>query len=507
MTYRAFNFLGICAAILSLVLMAHSPSFGQDPGGGDGGGGGGGDGGGGDGGGGDGGGGDGDGGGGEEEGEAFVGQGLAGIDIDAKGVLRTKMMKSNNPRLTRQRIAAARAKLNKDLMKTSELRKISLTRLEAAVAKQLKSGKRLTDEMVYLAGLTRITHVFYYPETRDIVLAGPAEGFFTDENGKVVGMETRKAILQLQDLVVALRAFPPSGKKTNIISVSIDPTEEGIKNFKKVVVNVHRQLQAQGGITRAQEGQIAQVFKKALGNQTVTIKGVSPQTHFAQVLVEADYRMKLIGIGLERTPVKITTFVEKISPTGLAKNALQRWYFEPNYDCVQVNADETGMRLVGNGVKLVGENERIAANGQRQKTGRDNAASRAFTKSFTKNYNKMADKHPVYGELRNLMDISIVAAFIQEMDLYGKSGWKMGLFGNEGQFPVQRFRTPRQVEPAINAFWKGKTFMTPIGGGVSIQPRVALKSDHLKQDEQGEIDALQKTLRVEGLAEVQWWWD
>ena len=500
MNCRKFKFIGLVAMILSVVVMAHSPtiSFGQgDVGGGDGGGGdGGGDGGGGDGGG------DGDGG----DGDGFQGEGLAGIDIDAQGVLRTKMVRVTTRQLAAQRIAAARAKLNKDMMKESKFRKISLNRLEAAVAKKLKAGEKLPPDMLYLAGLTRITHVFFYPETNDIVIAGPAEGFFADANGKVVGMKSRQVILQLRDLVVALRAFPPSGKKTKMISVSIDPTQEGIKNFKKVVTTVHRQLQAQGGISKNQEGQVAKAFKKALGHQTVTIQGVSPQTHFAQVLVEADYRMKLIGIGLERTPVKITTWIEKVSGTGM-KNALQRWYFEPNYECVQVNQDETGMQLVGNGVKLVGENERIAGDGSRKKTGRDSAASRAFTRSFTKNYNKLADRHPVYGELRNLMDVSVVAAFIQEMDFYGKSGWEMKVFSDEGAFPTQRSRVPKVVEPAVNAVWKGNVFMTPIGGGVSIRPRMALKSENLKQDKAGKIDALRKTLGVEGVAEGQWWWD
>ncbi len=504
-----FSFLGLCAVMLSVVLMTSIPVSAQVGGGGGGGAGGGGGGGGDPG---DGGGGGGDGGGdgndnGQDPGDQFVGQGLSGIDIDALGVLRTKKIKADNARLTRDRINAAKAKMNKDLAQPSKLRKISLNRLEAAIAKNLREGKKIGDDMLYLAGLTRVTHVFFYPETNDIVIAGPAEGFFADANGKMVGMETRKVILQLQDLVVALRAFPPSGKKTKMISVSIDPTQEGLKNFKKVVTQVHRQLQAQGGITKNQEVQVANTFKKALGNQTVTIQGVSPQSHFAQVLVEADYRMKLIGIGLERTPVKITTFVDKVSPTGLAKNALQRWYFEPNYECVQVNADETGMQLIGNGVKLVGENERVAGNGERTKTGRDSAASRAFTRSFTKKYNDMADKHPVYGELRNLMDLSIVAAFIQEMDFYGKAGWKMDLLGNEKNLRVEYFRTPKQVEPAINAFWKGRTFMTPIGGGVSIQPRVALSDDNLKQDEKGQVDSVKNSIRVDGLEEGQWWWD
>ena len=42
--------------------------------------------------------------------------------------------------------------------------------------------------MQYLAGLQHLKYVFFYPDTRDIVIAGPAEGFFTDPSGRVRGM-------------------------------------------------------------------------------------------------------------------------------------------------------------------------------------------------------------------------------------------------------------------------------------------------------------------------------
>ena len=37
----------------------------------------------------------------------------------------------------------------------------------------------------------------------------------------------------------------------------------------------------------------------ALGRQDITMYGIDPRTHAGRVLVEADYRMKLVGIGLE----------------------------------------------------------------------------------------------------------------------------------------------------------------------------------------------------------------
>ena len=436
-------------------------------------------------------------------GAAAGGTATGGIQIDAKGVLSLRTMQGNAQLLNRRRFQAAQAAINKDLQRPSALRKISLNRLEKEIAGLLASGKQIPPDMQYLAGMTRITNVFFYPETNDIVIAGPAEGYFINANNHVIGMKSGHSTMQLQDLVVALRAFNPNGKKVGVISCSIDPTQEGLARFRDTYTKIARSGKFRPGM----ENQVVRMYQQSLGMQKISINGVSTKTHFARVLVEADYEMKLIGIGLKRPPVKITSFIEKATPTSVAKSSLQRWFFQPNYDCVHVNEDETAMQLVGNGVKLVGEDESVNAKGDRKRTGSTNRASRAFCGSFTKMYDKLAQQSPLWGELRNLIDMSVTAAFIQEMDFYGKSGWDLGVLGDESKFSVETLEAPRQVAPVANAVWKGNYFMSPIAGGVNIQPRVALNSDQMKVDEKGEIDKLKNEIKLGNLAEGQWWWD
>ena len=165
------------------------------------------------------------------------------------------------------------------------------------------------------------------------------------------------------------------------------------------------------------------------------------------------------------------------------------------------------MQLVGNGVKLVGEDEAINGNGNRKRTGRSNGASQAYCNSFTKMYPKLAEVAPLWGELRNLIDISVSAAFIQKMDFYKKSGWDLGVFGDESKYPVETLDAPKEVAPVTNALWKGNYFMAPIAGGVNIQPRVALNSDRMQVEEKGEITKLKNEIKLDNLAEGQWWWD
>lgn len=431
---------------------------------------------------------------------------LGGVEINADGLFQSKAQYDRSGNLDRQRLSAARDVLNSDVQKQSKLRKVSLNRLEAEYRKLKQAGKPIPPEMTFVAGITRLTHVFFYPETNDIVIAGPAEGFFRSSTDRIVGMKSGQPVLQLDDLVVALRSFGPDGERARSISCSIDPTQQGLANLRQAVAKAQQQINANRGFAGISEAEIAKYFQDSMGFHQVTVKGVSPKTRFAQVLVDADYHMKLIGIGLEQPPVRITSFVEQAAP-GSGKNSLQRWYFRPNYDYVRISQDENAMHLDGGGVELVGEDEMVNRDGQRRGTGRASRASRAFTNSFTKMYDALSRQMPVYAELRNVIDMSIASAFIQEMDFYGEAGWKMEFFGDEKSFPIEKYNAPTTVLPAINAVWKSGQLMTPIGGGVNIQPRVALNSDNMKTDESGSVAELRDSINVAEIESGQWWWD
>jgi len=433
---------------------------------------------------------------------SVFGQGQGnGVVVDADGVLRTRVFPDPTGMLTRQRLAAAQAALVPDMARPSKHRKVSLNRLEALVAERLASGQGLTDDMRYLAGLTRIRNVFFYPETQDIVIAGTAEGFMTNTAGRPVGIHTGRAILELQDLVVAMRAFPPSGQRAEAFVVSIDPTPEGLAKMRQYLVNIT------GRVTPADDQRIAMGLRENLGLQDVRIEGIPRATHFAQVMLEADYRMKLIGIGLENPPVRIPSYVSRANPRSVARNALQRWYFTPNYDCVRVSDDELAMALEGEGVQLLSEDQFVQADGGRAVSTSIDRASQEFVGTFTAKYAELAAREPVYAQLRNLIDMSIAAAFIQQRDYYGRASWQMTVFGSEARFPVETYPEPKRVETAVNAVWKGNTLMTPVGGGVSIRPLLALASDRIKPDEKGDLKALHEQTGIESLPKDRWWWD
>ncbi len=427
-------------------------------------------------------------------------QGVAGVVVDADGTLRL-VTKENNRRLQLERLAAAKAALDPQVAKPSELRLVSLTRLEQAVGKQLDAGRQPTDDMRFLAGLTRIKYVFLYPESGDIVIAGPAEGWVPDVAGRVVGIATGRPMLELEDLIVALRTFAPYENDAVVIGCSIDPTQEGLARLQDFSARTG------GHATPDQTLTINKGLKTALGLQQVSVLGVPGDTHFAQVMVEADYRMKLIGIGLERAPLKgFKTWVERVSPASMSKNALVRWYFTPDYKCLRVSDDLLAMELVGEGVKLVGEDELVTGSGQRKASGATSGASKGFVTAFTERYPELAARSPVFAQLRNLIDMSVVGAFMRKYDYFAKVGWDMPVFGDEGRYAVQTKQTPLQVESAIHAIWKGNRLSTPIGGGVHVEPTLALASENVLADEEARVQTLRAQTEL-SLADGQWWWD
>lgn len=421
-----------------------------------------------------------------------------GIKVDADGILRNRTLVDPTGQLHRQRASQAIASMNKELATASPLRKVSLARLQSEISRRLESGQEIPSDMLYLAGLTQVTHVFCYPESGDIVLAGPAEGYFQDADGHVRGVHTGRPTVQLQDLLVALRAYPQRSAGVHEIGVSIDPTAEGLARMQQFSSSVNM-------TSPSQAPAIANGVRQALGMQTVKVMGVPADTHYAHVLVEADYRMKLYGLGLNRLP-GLVSYVDKIR-TG-SKNALVRWFFAPNYESVLVSENDLAMTLVGGSVELMTEEESVDAFGNRDANRKKaNRASVAFCTSFTENYNSIAAADAVFGELKNCMDLAVLAAFMQTKDYYGISGLALDVLGSEDKLSVRTRNTVKHVESVVTAVFRNNQLITPVSGGVVVYPLDQVQGDKISVDTSGKNERLRDDVKMSNLPENQWWWD
>ena len=425
-----------------------------------------------------------------------------GVAVDAQGVLQRKMVEDPTGALARERLQAAKAKLPQDVQAKSKLRKVSLVRLEQVIKKALDAGKQPDDAILHLAGLQRIQYVFLYPEQKDVVIAGPAEGWLPDAVGRPIGMTTGQPVLELADLLTALRTYPPGANKPVFVGCTIDPTPEGLTNLQKIQKNIPQSIRQEQQAAVAV--QTAQAMREGLGLAKIRVFGVPPETHFANVLIEADYRMKLIGIGLETPPIKLASYLDLIG--GGQHGTLQRWWFTPNYDCVRVNDEHSACELVGQGVQLQSENKLVGPDGQLATAAQPNKLSDLFTEGFTKKYPELAARSPVFAQLRNTIDLTIAAAFVQREKYYERADWRPTVFLDEKALPIKTLPTPTGVETAINVVWKGSRMLALAGGGVSIRAEQALEAKRLLPDDGGKLKAEWAKVGEARPAE-RWWWD
>jgi hypothetical protein len=358
--------------------------------------------------------------------------------------------------------------------------------------------------MQALAGLKRIQYVLVYPETGDIVLAGPAGDWRSDPEGRLVATDSGAPVLNLDDLVVTLRnAYTDMSR----FGCSIDPRQDNLAAAK----TANEKWSAQPLRSATQRTKWLEDVRSAIGRQDIRVYGIDPRTRAGRVLVEADYRMKLVGIGLEEGVPGLTSYLASIEIGKDGKpppmNVL-RWWFTLNYDALKATEARDAFELRGTGVKVLSENEFLTERGERVHTGASDELTKQFAESFTKQFEKLATKYPIYAELRNIFDLSLVASVIQSHDLPGQVGWHMTHFGPQGDYQPMLAAAPTEVESVMNhRIIGGKHVVAVVSGGVRVDAHSLANKDSVKTDTYGLIAGDRRASTPNQLVRRAWWWD
>lgn len=353
-----------------------------------------------------------------------------------------------------------------------ELRMVSLRGLEAACEDAIKNNMgQLPDEVKFLAGLQRIQYVFVYPEENDIVLAGPGEGWRVSDDATMVGITTGRPVLHLDDFLVALRTVHEA--RRGGISVSIDPTAEGNRNLQEL-------FDSQRGRPLNPTPQFEAAVKQAFGPQMVTLTGVPETSHFARVLVAADYRMKRLAMNLEKSPVRgFGSYLDMIKTSRVAGDVNPRWWMACNYDPMAASEDKLAWELRGPGVKVMTEDEFVTEDGTVAATGRTSAAAKRWADNMTSKYDELSAADPVFGELRNLMDMCVVAALIEKERLGEVAGCSLPLLiGASSELGLEEWNAAKKISPEVSFLRTRNAWIVTASGGVQIESwQVASRMD------------------------------
>jgi len=424
-----------------------------------------------------------------------------GVFVDASGLMkRLATAAESGTSLELARAAALRRTGDSDVRQASPLRKVSLTRLERQLQMQRALGRGPTEAMRNLAGLQRVQYVFVYPPSRDIVLAGPASDWQTDAEGRSVSRDSGAPLLQLDDLVVVLRnALSEHGR----FGCSINPVTRNVESLQSYLGET-----SQAPLKPHQREAWVTGVQSRLGRQEISVFGIDARTRAAQVLVEADYRMKLVGMGLEEGTLGVVSYLDSIKvPEGGAPPPLEvlRWWFTLNYEGIRTTPARDAFELRGPGVQVLSENELLTMRGERVHTGKSSALNSQFAHSFTKHFDDLATKYPIYAELRNLFDLALVAAIISSQDLPEQVGWQLTHFGDPAKYTVRLGTAPKQVETVVNhRVIGGKHIVVGVSGGVLVDTSAFVQAHAIKTDDYGLLQGAARAAQPQGEA---WWWD
>ncbi|MHC2066714.1 DUF1598 domain-containing protein [Bremerella sp. T1] len=423
-------------------------------------------------------------------GNNFNQRAVGGVSIDASGQLTSAPPEVK--RELRQEMMNALEKVPGDLATPVKMRKVSLRGLNNAMkaAFENKAGK-LPDAVKYMAGLQRIEYVFVDEANNDVILAGPAEGWTVDQSGNVVGVTTGRPVLLLEDFIVAMRSTEEA--RRGGITCSIDPTAEGRQNLDNYLASLTRM-----------DASVKAGVERAMGAQVITITGVPKESHFARVLVAADFRMKRIAMHLDPSPVRgLPSYLDMLPSARSVQNAMPRWWLACNYQPLAQSEDGLAWQLRGPGVKAMTEDEIIAEDGTVSQTGKTSAIPQKWADAMTKNYEELSTEDKVFGDLRNCMDMCVIAALLEKEQLLTKANLDLDMIkSSTSPVRLNEYPTPDTVPTFFSAMKKGRQWVITASGGVDINSwEVASHTENV---------AGMDKLRTEQLAantNDMWWWN
>jgi hypothetical protein len=384
-----------------------------------------------------------------------IGNRVGGVSIDATGMVTPAEKSARIPMrdALRKQHAAPAAELNGAV----EMRMVSLRKLDEAVAATGQTtAEMLPDELRFLAGIQRIQYVLVYPEERDVVIAGPGEGWKVDEEGNIVGVTTGRPVLRIEDLLVAFRTV--DNARQGGISCSIDPTAEGRQRLEAVSAK------------RAGSGALSlTVMKKALGPQQITLTGVPATSHMARILVSSDYHMKRLGMNLDPSPVKgLPSFIDMLKRDNSGEHPTPRWWLECDYEPLGRSEDGLAFELRGRGVKCMSEDEVVDAQGKVTGKGSATGPVQHWAELMTAHYDELSVKDAAFGELRNVMDMCVISALIAKEQLLAKAGCELPtLWSQQSKLGVAAMNVPKEVETLCSSVKHGNSLIV-MSGGVQI---------------------------------------
>jgi hypothetical protein len=224
--------------------------------------------------------------------------------------------------------------------------------------------------------------------------------------------------------------------------------------------------------------------------------------------VDADYQMKLIGIGRRDGAAGMKSYFElagRDERRGAAMDAL-RWWMTVGYDAIRVAPDRRAFEFTGRSVRCQSENQLVKVDGSREATGKADSANAEFARLFTEHLPQLAEKDVVFADLQNIFDLALASAMINTMDLDRQAGWQPAVFTTAGGFETQPVEVPRELmTAAASRVYRDGSIVVQVAGGIKVDLREVISNP------QSFTTAPEVSSQARNASPVgqtgRWWWD
>jgi len=359
-------------------------------------------------------------------------------------------------------------------------RAVSVTMFQEALRSPNAAGV-VPRDLLAMCGLTRVEGYTLDRANADVVIFGK--------------VDPTAPPLHTEDFAIALRSawlkYAWKEAKTRYYSnpgCSIDPDPAVVRQLSEIG--------AQIGATQSPEEMeplLAQWCEVSKQPQGVRVKGVPRDSHFAAVMVQADYELKRLvdGSVTLQTP-GVTSLVDRMMAAAkedLAqgrdlrgpRNTMSRFWFFPGQGKYGLDGDT--VTLLACPVTLLTEEEYLSESGVAGK-GRPEPTARQFAEGFGAHYTAIAQEKPIYQELEGLFRFVTLAKLMKYQNV------KVDLCYFLDKFPVSPTQTPRQLSGIcrVRRFTQNKEtrggtqtsyLWMPSCGGVSMDVKIK-PSDFVK---------------------------
>jgi hypothetical protein len=179
-----------------------------------------------------------------------------------------------------------------------------------------------------------------------------------------------------------------------------------------------------------------------------------------------------------------------------------RWWLASDYEPLAVSDDGLAWQLRGRRVKAMTEDDVIAKDGRAVGSGLASPLAQQWADAMNTHYDELALEQPVFSQLRNVMDLCVVAALIDRYGLLDRAGgsWPQ-LMRRDSRLGTCQLDAPRSVATQCSFVQRTNDWVITASGGVDIDGWQIVE----RRQRNDEVAKLRHEATPPATA--AWWWN